>query len=455
MNATVEHLGPCKKLIRVEVDPQAVDKAFAETTSLFARQAALPGFRPGKVPLHLVAKTFVSKIETEVKKRLIQDSYLNALKEHGLRPALAPEIEEIQFGRGQSLQFAATVETFPEFTLPPYKGIQVTREVGQVTEADMERALNMLREQRATYSDVSRPVQMSDYVVVNYKGTHEDKPLTELSTTLAGLSERQNFWMHIEAKDSLIPGLSEQLIGALAGETRNVRIQFPSTFPATAIAGKEAAYTVEVQSVKERVLPELNDEFARLFSAKNLDHLCAGVRDDLAKELIYRQKRQVRDQIISFLKTSVQFELPESVVASETNSVVYDIVRENQERGVSPEAIDKSKDAIYSAANASAKDRVKTGYILGRIADLEKIKAERDEILQRIHAMAEQYKMKVDKMIKQLEERGGIGEIADQIATAKVMDFLELHANVTDTIAASPPAASSQPSAPSEPSPGS
>ncbi len=444
MNSTVEHLGPCKKLIRVEVDPQTVDKEFAEITSQFARHTALPGFRPGKVPLHLIAKTFTAKIEAEVKKNLINQAYDQALKENGLRQAASPEVEEIQFGRGQSLQFAVTLETFPEFTLPDYKGIAVTREVGQVTEVDMERAMNILREQNSTYNDVSRPVQKGDYVVVNYKGTCEGKPLTEFSPTLGGLTERQNFWLRIEAGDKVLPGLAEQVIGAVEGETKDAKVTFPVDFPTAAIAGKEGVYSVQVLKVKERIMPEVNDEFARLFNAQNLDHLRQGIRHDLEKELAFRQKRGVRDQLIKFLKDNVQFELPESVVVRETNSVVYDIVRENQERGITTQAIDEHKDAIYSAANSSAKERVKVGFILGRIAEAEKIKAERDEITHRIHAMAMEYKVKPDKMAKQLMDRGGINEIAEQIATAKVMDFLELHAKITDIVIPSAQAQSPQ-----------
>ncbi len=452
VNATVEHLGPCKKLIRVEVDPQTVDKAFAETTSHFAHRAVLPGFRPGKVPLHLIVKTFAAKIENEVKKNLMSEAYTQALKEHRVRQAATPEVEEIQFGRGQSFQFTVTLESFPEFNLPPYKGIAVTREVGQVTDGDVERALNSLREQNSTYNDVSRPVQLGDYVIVNYKATCEGKPLTDFSSTLSGLAERENLWMHIAPGGSAIPGLPEQLIGATEGETRVAKVTFPSDFPVAVLVGKDGDYTVQVLKVKERLLPEVNDEFAKLFKAQNLDHLCQGVRQDLEKELSFRQKRGVRDQLIKSLTSNVQFELPESVVVNETNNVVYDIVRENQERGITPEAIDKHKDEIYAAANTGAKDRLKVGMILGKIAEVENIRAERDEINLRIRAMAVQNKVKLEKMAKQLMDSGGINQIADQIVSSKVLDFLELHAQVTDvitpsTLALSPQGSEGAPSA--------
>jgi len=449
VNVTVEQLGPCKKLMRVEVDPQTVDRAFAEVTSSFQRQASLPGFRPGKAPLHLIGKSFASRIEEEAKKKLINDSYQQALKEQNIRPVIYPDIEEIQFGRGQPLQFAVTVEIYPDFELPAYCGIEVTREVGQVTEADMERALQILREQRAQYNDVERAVQSGDYAVVNYKGTSEGKPLVDFSPSLKGLSERENFWMHADPSNKFIPGLTEQLIGATAGETRVLKVTFPADFAASVLAGKEAEYTIEVLKVKERVLPELNDEFSKQLGAQNLDHLCEGVRNDLQQELSFKQKRGVRDQIVKFLTSRVQFELPETVVVNETRNVVYDIVQENQQRGVTKEAIDQNKDAIYSAASASAKDRVKVGFILGKIAELEKIKASQEEIMQRIYALSQQHQIKPEKLVKQLQERNGIMEIAEQITTGKVMDFLELHAKITDVVAAAPaPSSEAAPEAP-------
>ena len=157
MNVTVENLAPCKKLMRVEVDAQAVDEAFASTTKDFQKQANLPGFRPGKAPVQLVLKKYEKDIQDEVKRKLISDSYRKAVEEKKIDVLGYPDIEEIQFARGQALQFAATIETEPEFPLPEYKGLPVTREAKTVTEADVERALNLLREQQVQGSFDTTP----------------------------------------------------------------------------------------------------------------------------------------------------------------------------------------------------------------------------------------------------------------------------------------------------------
>lgn len=431
MNVTVENLGPCKKLMRVEVDAQAVDAAFEKNTANVQRQVSLPGFRPGKVPRHLVVKTFAKNIEEEAKKQLIGEAYRDAVKEHKLHVIGYPDIEEIQFGRGQALQFAATLETEPEFELPDYKGLTVRLAVQAVTEADVDRAVNVLREQRAVFNDVDRPIQTGDFAVVNYAGSCEGKPISDLATTAKGLTEQKNYWLHIE-KDSFIPGFTEQLAGAKAGEHRTITVDFPANFVEAQLAGKKGVFEVDVLQVKERAIPAMDDELAKAFGAENVDKLLEGVRRDLDNELKYKQRGETRNQLIAALLSKVTCDLPESVVTSETRNVVYDLVRQNQDRGVAKEIINEKKDEIYAFANNNAKERVKAAFVLGRIAEKEGISASKEEITQRILLLAQQHQIKAEKLVRQLQERNGIADIQEQIISSKVLDFLQLHAKVEE-----------------------
>lgn len=438
MNVTVETLGPCKKLVRVEVDATEVDAAFESVTAAVQKQAKLPGFRPGKTPRHLVIKTYSHHIEEETRKKLTSESFRKAVEQEKLRVISTSNLEEIQFGRGQSMQFAATVETSPEFELPEYKGLPVQREIRRVTDEDVNRAVGMLRDQRASFNDVARPVQEGDIAVVNYTGTSEGKPLTEFAPTARGLTEKKGSWMPV-AKDSFIPGFTEQLIGAQAGEKRTVNVVFPADFVAATLSGRAGVYEVEVVQVKEKVLPPVDDELAKSFGAENLDALVAGVRRDLENELKTKLKRSVRDQILRGLLTQVNFDLPESIVTNETRNVVYEIVQENKERGIPKEAIDAQKDQIFNFANNSARDRLKAGFVLNRIAEKEGIKVEEKEIMQRVLMLAEQYQIKPERMIRQLQDRNGIQQIAEQIVTNKVLDFIELQAKVEEVLPTSEP----------------
>ena len=192
MNVTVENLGPCKRLLRVEVEPEKVEETFREIAGEFQREARLPGFRPGKAPKEMVAKRFETDIQDEVKRKLISSSFRAAVAEQKLSVVGQPEIEEIQFSRGQPLQFAANLETAPEFELPEYKGLPATRETTSVTPEDIQRALHALAERHATFQPVVREVKEGDIAVVNYTGTCDGKPITETAPTARGLTEKKS-----------------------------------------------------------------------------------------------------------------------------------------------------------------------------------------------------------------------------------------------------------------------
>ena len=431
MNVTVENLAPCKKLVRVELDATAVDAAFDAVTKDFQKQAVLPGFRPGKAPRALVEKKHDADIKDEVKRKLIGDSYRKAIDEQKISVVGYPDIEEVQFVRGQALQFTATVETAPEFQLPEYKGLPATVETKSVTDADVERALDLLRGQHANYNTVARPLANGDIAVVNYSGTCEGKVITELAPTAKGLTEQKNFWVET-TEGGFIPGFAAQLIGAQAGDKRTVNVDFPADFVTPQLQGKKGVYEVELVEVKEKSLPVLDEELAKKFGAENLEKLKAGVRTDLENELKYSQSKAIRAQVVRALLGRVNFDLPESAVAAETRNVVYDLVRQNTQRGVARELIETQKDEIYSAAASNAKERVKLAFLVGRIAEQEKIEATQEDVLKRAQQLAMMYQMPFDQFIKDLQKRNGVNELYEQVLHEKVLEMLEKNAAITD-----------------------
>ena len=193
--------------------------------------------------------------------------------------------------------------------------------------------------------------------------------------------------------------------------------------------------------MKQKVLPAVDDEFAKGFGAPDVAALLQGIRRDLQNELDFRQKRAVRDQLLKQLLGQLSFELPESVVASETKNLVYNIVNENQQRGVGKDIIEAKKDEIFQSAQTSAKDRVKAAFILNRIAEAEKIGVDQREVSQRVVALAEQNNQTPEKMVKTLQERNAFPEIQQDILTGKVLDFIELNAAIADVAPAAPAAA--------------
>jgi trigger factor len=417
--------------MRVEVGQEKVEETFKEVAGEFQREARVPGFRPGKAPREMIAKRFESDIQDQVKRRLISDSFKAAIAEHKLSIVGQPEIEEIQFTRGQPLQFAANVETVPEFQLPEYKGLQAARETGSVTPEDIERALHVLTEHHAKFQPVSREIKEGDIAVVNYTGTCDGKPITETAPTATGLTEKKAFWINVD-KTSFIPGFGDQLIGMKAGDKRAITVDFPPDFVVPQLVGKKGVYEVELVEAREKSLPAIDEEFAKSYGAENLEKLREGVRADLQNELNLKQSRAIRNQVVQNLLNQIQCDLPESMVEDETRSIVYSIVNEQQQRGVLKDAIDAQKDQIYGTANTAAKQRVKASFVFRSIAEKEGVRVEQVDVARRLQDMAAQYKVPFDKLVKDMEKSGRLGDVYTQILSEKVIDLLVQFAKIQD-----------------------
>ncbi len=431
MNVSVEQLGPCKKLLRVEVPVEKVNAAFDAVTAEFQKAAQLPGFRPGKAPKHLITRSYEGRIVEETKKKLIEDSFRGAAQQEKLNIVTTLDLEEQQFGRNQALQFTATIEIAPDFVLPNYKGLAARRELTAATEADVDRALSILRDQHAKYNDVERPLQEGDIAVVNYKGTTDGQPLTAIAPTALGLTSKENFWVLIKPA-SFLPGFTEPLVGAVKGDHRTVTVTLAEDFVHKELSGKTVVYEIDILGVKEKLLPVVDEAFAKQFGAADVATLMQGIRTDLQRELDFRQKRSVRDQLIKALTSQVDFELPESLVSNETRNLVYNIVNENQQRGVAKELIEQKRDEIYTNAQANARERVKTAFILNRIAAEEKLRVDDRDLTQRVLQLAQQNNLTPEKMVKAIQERNAVNEIRQDILTGKVLDFLEINAKVEE-----------------------
>ena len=431
MEVTITDLSPCKKQLRIEIDAETVNAKFDAVAKDFRRHAHLPGFRPGKAPLANVMRSYGDKIGEEAKRTLMSDSYSKALKENDLRPVIMPEVEELQFGHGKPFQYLATLEVTPAFELPEYNGIEVEKERRTVSDADVAKALDTLREQRVSYADVDRPAGEDDFIVVNFTGTIDDKPITDLVKVARGLTEQKNFWLHTK-QNPLIPGIVEALIGSGKDDKKTVTVTIPDDFIYEELIGKEAKYEIEIVQVKEKSLPELDDAFAKGFGAESMDKLREGVENDLKNELEYSLKKSIRNQCVDKLLSAVNCDLPETIVNEATRAAVHNIVQQNHQRGVGKDIIEENKDRIYANAKADAEVRVRANYILSRIAEKEGIKVTDQELSRQIAAIAAQQKIKPQKLAQQLKDNGTLYQVQEEIMNGKVIDLLEEKAKVTE-----------------------
>jgi trigger factor len=424
MNITLEDVAPCTKRLKIEVPANRVQQAYDKVLGDFQRQARIPGFRPGNAPRNVVMKKFSKDIESETQRTLVPEAYQEAISEKKLRVVSQPEIEDVRYQPGLSLSFSTVVELAPEFKLPVYKGLAVKKEETEVKDEEVDKTLQSLADQRASFDDApARPAAMDDFAVISYTGAIEGRPLIEIVPEAKHLAQNPNFWLWMRT-DGFLPGFAEQLVGMNKGEKRTVTVDFPADFAQAAVAGKKAVYDVELKEIKIKKAPAIDDAFAQEIAKMDLAELRGRVRQNLEEEKKTRADRSARAEIVQKLITAVDFELPPSAVAEETEAAVYDIVAENQSRGVPAEMLEQNKDEIYSNAARSAKDLVKFKFIAGAIAEQEQIGVTNEQIAQHLAFLAQREGITLEKMADRVRKNNAFGAIRHQILRQAVLDFL-------------------------------
>src|SRR5215467_7973826 len=417
MKVAVEKQPGSVSKLQIELPAEEVTKEWDAIASSFARFAKIPGYRPGKAPRAVIDKRFRKEIQDELTKKLVSRSYHEAVEQEQLRVASLTNIEEIQFGEDKSMRFRATVVTVPEFELPDYKNIPVQLPETNVSESEIDAAVERLRDQSADFVDVpARGVEMGDFAVIDFEGTSEGKPISEIAPEASkNLHGGKKFWLRL-APDNFLPKFCEQMIGQKPSETRSVTVDFPAEFPVKELTGKQANYSVTLHEIKQKILPALDDVFAaKLILGKTVADLRHVIEHDLGHEKEHERERAKEGQVMKYLHERIQFELPPPLLKNETRRILADLVQRNRQRGVTDEMLkEKEKELIESAAGLAA-HRLKTNFILHRIAESEDIKISRDDINARIREEAAQYNVPVEKMRKELNEHDGMDALAEQI----------------------------------------
>ncbi len=432
MNVDVEQLPNCLASMHVELPPERVKQEWNEVVKGFRQAARIPGFRPGKAPQNVVEAKYRKEIQEELTRKLVQETTREAIREKGLKVLSVSNVDDVEFTPERSMRFTATLITTPEFELPEYKGIPVKAPTSEATEEEVEASLNRLRERHATFSELEgQPLDMGSFAVIDFATSVEGQPLSEAFPDAPKiLNGNDDFWIRAE-DDILLPGFAPSLVGMQVGETREFDVPVPDNFPTESLAGKVVHFRVNLKALKKMDLPELTDEFAaQVAEGLTVEKLRDLVRSRMQEERVREANAQKRTQIIDYLVKNVECELPQSYVRDETRRIMSEIVEHNQQRGVSEELLRESGKEIVDTASRSAKDRLKASFILTRIGEKEKIEVTANDVKRRVGELATQYRMTFDKTMAELDRKGAIPQIYEEIQIGKVLDFLTSNATV-------------------------
>jgi trigger factor len=417
MKAVIEDISPVKKKLHIQVAPDAIAQEMVKAVASVAKKANIPGFRPGKAPRAVVERHYAAEIETEVMNKLITTSYLQALEEHNLSPVEVPSITNISpFDKASPLNFTAVVEVRPQFELGAYEGIEVKDEPMDVTEEELNQTLDRLREMYAQLEVVEgRPLAESDTAIIDFEGFREGKSIegAKASDHMLALGTK-----------SLIPGFEEQLVGMSRGETRKINVNFPEDYSSKELAGKDADFTVTLKEIKKKVMPELNDEFAKDIGG---DKSVAELKEGIKKDLEARKRDQLisaqREEIMGKLIDAHSFDVPPGMVQRELQSMARQHLTRMARQGADVKTFDMPKFADQN--KALAEKRVKGLLILDVIAEKEKVDVNDNEVNAAIAAMARSTGQTVDAVRKYYDStEGGLDNLRSSLVHEKTLTLL-------------------------------
>ena len=432
MNVEVENLPNCIASLRIELPPDRVAKEWDKVVRNFREVARIPGFRPGKAPPAVIEAKFRKQIQDQLTKKLVSETTSEAIREKGLKVLSISGVDDVEFSSDKTMRFTTTLITAPEFELPEYKGIPVKVPPMEVTEEEVQRAIEKMRESRATFSDVEdRTLQVGDFAVIDYATLLNNQPLLEVYPRVPRmLSGGQEFWIKLDEK-TFLEGFSHQLVGMRPSETREFDLAVADNYPIRELVGQALHFNVTLKAIKSMQLPEVNNEFAsQIRDGLTLGQLHTVLREDMTAEKQRLAETIKRNQIIDYLVSRVECELPQSYVKDETRRIMSEIVQENQRRGVTEEVLRENQKDIVNTASRNAKERLKANFILTKIAEKENIGVSDAEFKQRVQQLADQYRMAQAKMMSELEDKGASGHVREEVLIGKVLDFLTSNANI-------------------------
>jgi trigger factor len=414
----------CKKELVIEIPADVIRREAETVTAQYARVARIPGFRPGHAPASLVRRHFREDIRNEVVQTLLPRFFETAVKEQKWSVAGRPRFEDLKFEDDQPLTCKATFEVYPEFELKPYQGLEVEEESPTVTEADVERALEDLRQHAATFEVVAdRPAADEDYVTVNYQGR-------DLKASESRPVEAREALVHLGGKGT-VAAFTENLRGSKPGEVREFQTTYPEDYPQKSLAGKTLGYRVEVQSIKKKVVPALDDDLAKSVSEfSRLEELRAKLRQDLAERAKHRAELATRQALVDALLQAHEFPVPEVVVEAQLDRKLERSVAQLLAQGIDPRETGVDWRKIREDFRPDAEKEVRAALILGKIAEAEKIGLSEEEVDEIIREMAQERHETPAGLKTRLTREGELDRIKSTRRSQKALDVIYSNAKI-------------------------
>ncbi len=379
MQVSVDTTSQIERRITVQVPAAEIDEAVNARLKDAAKNVRIDGFRKGKVPMSVIRQRYGHDVRNEVVGEVMRERYVRALTDNELNPAGFPQIEPTVNEAGKDLEFVATLEVYPEVELASIEGTEVERPVVEVVESDIDEMVETLRKQNAGWEDVERAAEEGDQVTIDFQGFLGDEPFE------GGSAEGHSL---VLGSGSFIPGFEEQLVGATAGEEKEIKVTFPEDYQAEQLAGQEATFKVKIHAVQGQSLPEVDAEFIKKFGVEDgdLEKFRAEVTKNMTREAEQAVDNRVKQQVLTALQKANEIPVPQSLIQQEVDGLKRQAA---QQFGLGEDFdVSQLPNELFAE---QAKGRVQVGLLLAEVIKSNELEVSDDEIRAKVEELAEQY----------------------------------------------------------------
>lgn len=432
MDIEIKEVTETRREVLVTFTPEDIAQEEKGILGEFRQHAKIPGFRPGKAPEALLRKRYGKDIKEELKRKILQTGYRKMEKDGDLKILNLVEVDDPDMDGEGPATMKMVVDIKPTFTTPDYKGLALEKVATEVTDEEIDQAIEMTRSQRAEFNKVDRAAEKTDYVRCSYEGKIDGESIAEQVSERPMYGAQKSTWEEAGAEDA--PGISEiaaALVGMKEGDTKTVEATFAEDHDVEFLRGKTVTYDLEVLEVRERKLPELNEEFLKTLNVESVEQLREQTTESLKGQKEQAGQNKIRQEVTQKLAEMVEFPVPESLVAAETNQILGNYMSRQMQQGASQEDFEKNREALYASANEEALKKVKLDLILDDIADVEKVEVTEEDMSNFLYSYAMQTRRSPDEIVKELQkDRGWVADIQRNIrrskAVGKVIELAEV-----------------------------
>jgi trigger factor len=415
----IEEISPVKKKLSFEIPWEETKIVLDDVYRKISKTAKVRGFRPGKIPRPVLEKFYKDHAEEEAMTQLFNQHFWDALREHALDPVSRPEIDQQGIEPEKAFAFSATVEIEPVFDPEGYVGLEIDQEEVEVTDADMEAKLKELQEMYSTMEEISADAEVvsGNYAVIDFQGAVDGQSLKELKA--------DDYLLEV-GSNTFITGFEDQLLGMKKGETREVAIKFPEEYHHKDVAGKDAIFTVVLKNIKEKLVPEINEEFVKNFEQYNT---LKELQDDLRKDIAAQKQEEVdgsnRMAMIAKLIEKNPIVAPDSLVERQIHSMMADTRWRMSMQGIDADKAAKILPQYHELYKADATRIVQTLLLMKRIGEKENISVSDEELNDHIRGLAEKRNQSYESFMATLAKDDLLESIRAELANKKVVDFIK------------------------------